>query len=174
MSVLNCKPQKIIVLFFITISLIWGVIGKALSASFEAGLAAYKNKDYETAVSVWLPLAKMGNISAQSLLGLMYARGDGVSLNYSKSLTWYRLAADQNDASAHWALGVMHDKGLGVLKNFDNALIWFVSAAMQREDLSKNKFVLTLEENITVPFDYRTLIRWLKLAVDQGLSLIHI
>jgi hypothetical protein len=41
--------------------------------------------------------AEHGDARAQADLGYMYAHAQGVPLNYSEALTWYRKAADQGD-----------------------------------------------------------------------------
>ena len=38
----------------------------------------------------------------------MYAKGQGVPQDYSKALSWFRLAADQGNALAQNALGLMY------------------------------------------------------------------
>ena len=57
----------------------------ALLASFPAwagldeGNAAYERGDYATALQEYHPLAKRGDARAQFKLGVMYAKGEGVT-----------------------------------------------------------------------------------------------
>ena len=62
-------------------------------ADFNAGVAAYKQGDYATALREWHPLAKQGNAQAQSNLGIMYYNGQGVTQDYAQAHMWYNLAA---------------------------------------------------------------------------------
>jgi len=66
---------------------------------------------------------------AQSNLGTMYAKGQGVPQNYAKSLKWFHLAAQQGSAKALFSLGVMNYNGQGVQKNYAEALRFFRLAA---------------------------------------------
>ena len=49
-----------------------------LSADFQRGADAYEKKDYATALREWKPLAGQGHAFAQSQLGLMYVKGEGL------------------------------------------------------------------------------------------------
>jgi len=48
----------------------------ALAGPWEDGMAAY-NRDYVPAIRLFRPLAEKGNPKAQSVLGVMYRRGQG-------------------------------------------------------------------------------------------------
>ena len=58
--------------------------------------------------------ANQGNASAQSNLGYMYAKGQGVPQDDVQAAKWFRLAADQDDADAQSNLGLMYAFGWGV------------------------------------------------------------
>ena len=45
-------------------------------------------------------LAEQGDVYAQTVLGLMYARGEGVPENDAEAVKWYRLAAEQGNEGA--------------------------------------------------------------------------
>src|SRR5262249_24139698 len=70
------------------------------SESQRAGAAAYNRADYATAMRLWLPLAEGGNADAQTMLGIIYEEGQGVSQDYTAALTWYHRAADQGHPDA--------------------------------------------------------------------------
>ena len=76
--------------------------------SLEEAVAAYPSADYATALRVYRSLAEQGLAVAQFNLGLMYDLGHGVMQNYSESMKWYRLAADQgrDDAQINSVSGV--------------------------------------------------------------------
>ena len=50
----------------------------AHAGPWEDGYADYQRKDYAAAVAKWRGVAQSGNREAQSLLGIMYAFGQGV------------------------------------------------------------------------------------------------
>ncbi len=81
---------------------------------YNAGLAAYETGDYATALREWQPLAVQGDAGAQSGLGNMYRRGEGVPQDYTEAVVWYRKAAEQGDAMAQFILGLMYIRAEGV------------------------------------------------------------
>ncbi len=60
---------------------------------FNAGVSAYKQGDYATALREWHPLAKQGNADAQHNLGVMYGNGEDVPQDYVQAHMWFDLAA---------------------------------------------------------------------------------
>ena len=101
-------------------------MGSATSAmaDFEAGVKAYDEGDYETALREFKALAEQGDTVAQFNLGLMYSNAQGVVQDYKEAVKWYRKAADQGDADAQGNLGYMYDHGLGVLHDKVLAHMW--------------------------------------------------
>ena len=65
--------------------------------NYNDGVKAYEKKDYATALKLWRPLAMKGDVSAQSILGVMYHDGQGVKRDYKEAVKWYRKAAKQGD-----------------------------------------------------------------------------
>jgi TPR repeat protein len=59
---------------------------------------AYKRRDYATALRLLRQLADQGDPVAQSNLGMMYEKGNGVPQDYAEAARLYRLAADQGFA----------------------------------------------------------------------------
>ena len=85
--------------------------------------------DYDRAARVLMPLAERGNARAQSMLGFMYATGQGVPQSYDAASYWYRLAAEQGDITAQYLLGLAYDKGQGVPLDEVAAYKWLNLAA---------------------------------------------
>ncbi len=98
-------------------------------ADYNAGLAAYKQGDYATAVGEWRPLAKQGHAHAQSILGVMYRKGQGVPQDDAESVRWSRKAAEQGIAGAQRNLGVMYSQGRGVSRDYVQGYMWTDLAA---------------------------------------------
>jgi len=57
--------------------------GAAVAGPFEDGGAAFVRGDYATAMRLWRPLAEQGDALAQSNLGQMYSKGQGVPQDYA-------------------------------------------------------------------------------------------
>jgi hypothetical protein len=82
----------------------------------------------------------LSTAAAQSNLGAMYDKGEGVSQNYPKALNWYRKAADQGNSMAQYNIGFMYASGHGVQQDDVTAHFWFsLSAAQGDEDAAKNR-----------------------------------
>ncbi len=106
-------------------------------AGFDEGLAAYKLGDYATALEEWLPVAEQGNAPAQSNLGLMYHKGQGVPRDYAEAAKWYRLAAEQGNANAQSNLGFMYSNGEGVPQDYIQAHMWYNLAAARGNEVGR-------------------------------------
>ena len=67
-------------------------------------MAAYNRGDYLPAIRLFRPLAENGNPKAQSVLGVMYRRGQGVVRNSAHAFVWFSRAAARGDARAKTGL----------------------------------------------------------------------
>ncbi|WP_179188137.1 tetratricopeptide repeat protein [Kiloniella majae] len=66
-----------------------------LADNLDDAKAAIKQRDYNTAFSLYLPLAEQGNQEAQYALGQMYSKGLGTEQDVTTAASWYEKAADQ-------------------------------------------------------------------------------
>ena len=58
-------------------------------------IAAYENKDYQTAAIECINPANLGEIYPQNILGWLYLYGPEDIKDYSKALTWLSKSSDQ-------------------------------------------------------------------------------
>ena len=65
----------------------------AFAQDFQKGFEAYNAGDYATALQEWRPLAEQGNARVQTLLGIMYLRGEGVLQDNVLAHMWLNLGA---------------------------------------------------------------------------------
>jgi len=79
----------------------------------EAGMAAYRARDFERARNVWTPLAMQGQRRAQVSLARMYERGEGGAPDLGEALRWCREAAEQNHPESQYRVAMAHAYGLG-------------------------------------------------------------
>ena len=96
---------------------------------FDDAMSAYNRGDYAAAASGFRTLAEQGDATAQSNLGDLYFKGQGVPQNYAEAVKWYRRAAEQGNAYAQGRLGVSYYEGLGVPQNYVIAHMWVNLAA---------------------------------------------
>ena len=71
-----------------------------------------------------------GNAEAQHDLAALYTAGQGVTQDYDRAITLFKLSANQGVANAAYNLGVLYHQGLGVDQNMPLALDWYRRAAL--------------------------------------------
>ena len=81
----------------LSVLLIFAVSGPAVAGPFEDGQAAHARGDYATALSLWRPLAEQGHAFAQTNLGVMYARGQGVIQDNVYAYMWGNISASNGN-----------------------------------------------------------------------------
>jgi len=64
---------------------------------FKLGASAFQRKDYAHAVKMYEVAASWAYKPAQFNLGVMYARGQGVTADLPRAMAWMALAAERND-----------------------------------------------------------------------------
>jgi uncharacterized protein len=67
--------------------------------------AAWKAKDFETALTGFKVLAEKGDVKAQERLGWMFKAGEGTPKDDVQALAWFRKAADQGNIPSQTELG---------------------------------------------------------------------
>ncbi|MFB9264361.1 tetratricopeptide repeat protein [Bradyrhizobium erythrophlei] len=72
----------------------------ALAGPWEDGMVRYNRGDYVPAIHLFRPLAEAGNSKAQSQMGTMYRKGQGVGRSMARAFMWFSLAAKRGDAQA--------------------------------------------------------------------------
>ena len=77
-----------------------GASSIALAGPWEDGMAAYNRGDYVPAIKLFRPLAEAGNAKAQSIMGVIYRKGQGVAPNSARAFMWLSVAAARGDAKA--------------------------------------------------------------------------
>lgn len=87
--------------------------------------------------------AEQGNPLAQSVLGMMYAVGEGVPQDFRLAACWWTKAANQGVPFAQLNLGVLYAKGQGVPQNYKLAYVWTnLAAAQGNEEAIANRDVI--------------------------------
>ena len=104
--------------------------GLVSAGDWEDGYSAYERQDYKTAVKLWRKVADTGDSSGQSIMGAMYAQGQGVPQDYFESIKWYRLAAAQGEPKAQSKLGFMYANAQGTERDYLRAYVWSSLAAV--------------------------------------------
>lgn len=134
--------------------------------------SAYKKGKYEAAFGMWMPLAKTGNPSAQTLIGLMYNQG-GSSLeqDIGEAAKWYALASEQGHAPAKWRLAMLYYHGSGLTQNYKKAAGLYLSAAKRGDTYSQKSIGVMYSKGLGVPKDNILAYSWLHIANENGFKL---
>jgi TPR repeat protein len=103
----------------------------AVSAGFQEGAAAYRNRDFAKALAEFKSASEAGDARAMAMVGSMYRNGNGVTQDYEEALRWLKRAAARNYDEAQAELGIMHVLGQGVPIDFAEAVRWFELAVRQ-------------------------------------------
>lgn len=98
---------------------------------FARGLAAFEQRDYATAQRHFRTLAARGEPAAETLLGTMAARGQGVARNDAVAAAWFLRASRRGYAPAQLALADSFARGRGVPRDLDRARTLARAAAVQ-------------------------------------------
>jgi hypothetical protein len=84
-----------------------------------------------------LKLANEGDPNAQFILGARYATGEDVKQDYSESVRWFTLAAEQGHVIAQATLGAYYFAGRGIPQDLSQAYFWSIIAAAGGDEASK-------------------------------------
>jgi len=82
-----------ITMLVLALVLVQPVAAQTFKPDFRAGLKAYNQKDYATALRHWRQFAKQGDATAQNCLGWMSEQGYGVTKDFAEAVRWYRKSA---------------------------------------------------------------------------------
>lgn len=66
-----------------------------------------------SATRIWLPLARAGDVEAQTNLGEIFEKGMGGAPQPDLAFQWYQLAAEQGGVRAQINLGALYERGEG-------------------------------------------------------------
>ncbi|RBP04660.1 Sel1 repeat-containing protein [Roseiarcus fermentans] len=122
--------------------LLSAVAGPVRAESFAAGSRAYAAQNYVRAAEIFLPLAEQRDARAQTYLGVMYLRGQGVPQNFAVAAYWLHLASAAGVPTAQYFFGMMYDKGQGMPQDFVLAEAWLNLAVAHAEPQFRSRWVL--------------------------------
>jgi TPR repeat protein/serine/threonine protein kinase len=141
-------------------------------ADFETGrkhLDGTEAKKDPQQAFVWFQKAALqGYAPAQNMVGMLYARGEGVERNDREAVQWYRKAAGQGDPEAQANLGYMCEQGYGTPRNYQEARDWYKKAADQGNAYGQNSLGDMYRFGRGVEKNYWEALRWYQKAADAG------
>ena len=88
-------------------------------------LQAYKSKDYEKAMALWMQEVQYKNDQAMTNIGLMFLKGEGVTKDFTQAREWFLKASEYDNDSANYNLALIYQTKLGVEEDQDLAIDYF-------------------------------------------------
>ncbi len=104
--------------------------GDWASARLEKSMAAYEAGEYRAAQRGFQRLAEHGSAVAETMLGVMYAKGQGVQESAAIAAAWFRRAASRGYGPAQVALSDAFARGSGVSQDIGDAYFWALAATI--------------------------------------------
>ena len=133
--------KKLLLILFLSFSFI-----VSSYADSDTCTNAFEAEDYQNAALECINPANLGEIYPQNILGWLYLKGLGVSIDYSKALIWLNKSADQGNTWALGQLGLMYQNGDGVSKDYNQAFTLLTNAGKDWEKELEALEILIKEE----------------------------
>ena len=93
-------------------------------------------------------------MKAAEFVGIIYYWGQGVAVDYARSMAAYKVGAEGGNAVCQWEVGMMYYNGDGVDVDYAQALPWIEKAAAQdlREAVGRLGTMYSHGEGVTPSF----------------------
>ncbi len=128
-------------------------------------------QDFTQAAHYFQVLSNLGDVRAMTTLGLMYARGIGVSKNMAEAVRkWQFAAANEKiaDAGAEYNLGLAYRNGDGIDGDPSKSHYWMRRAARRGHVLAQTNLGLMYLEGFGTPRDPAEGAAWLIVSARRG------
>jgi len=97
----------------------------------QNGMEAYKHGNFSKAMDLFTNEANRGDVNALFMLGNIYYKGKGTSVDYVKAIDYFQKAASKNHPSALYMLGICLLQGQGCVQDPHKARQYFQAAAQR-------------------------------------------
>lgn len=138
------------------------------NSSYELGVEAYQNKQYEKARSYWEDSAADGNLSAAFNLGLLLSKGIGGEQEPERAVALFRHVADSGLAIGQYNLALAYYSGKGIGKDNGQARVWWERAARQGHTQAQFNLGALLWNGDGVEREAGEAVKWFRKASDAG------
>lgn len=138
-------------------------------ATPEMQLAQGTTNENTDPADKYLESAEQGDMSAQSTLAFMYAKGIGnVERSEEQAAMWYRKAAEQGHLNSQFNLGVIFAKGRGVNQDYKEAYKWYGKAAEQGDTSAQATLAFMRQKGIGIEKNNTDALALYHKAAEQG------
>ena len=124
----------------------------------------------DAAIGWFKKAADLGDASAQTALGDIFADQKFGRLDYSQAVAWYRKAADQGQPAGELGLGTRYLLGQGVVQDQAEARRWLTPAANQGHPYAQFLLAKMLEAGEGGAADTASATKYYEQAANYGLA----
>jgi hypothetical protein len=124
----------------------------AADESYNAGVDAWRNKDYPEAAKHWSRAVLSGDVEAMNNLAYLYFNGLGMKPRISDAIRLWRVAAFAGQSEAQWHLGTAYEDGKGIEKEPVKAYAWYrcaVESARKKKGSDNSGTEAAIERDAT-------------------------
>ena len=114
--------------------------------------------------------ANKGDPAAAFEIGIRFAEGKGVSVNYEEAAKWYERAAQGGIVPAIFRLGALHEKGLGTKKDIETARRYYMQAAERGSAKAMHNLAVLDADGGTAGPNYKGAAQWFRKAAERGVA----
>jgi localization factor PodJL len=114
--------------------------------------------------------ALKGDASAAYEIGVRYAEGKGVTVNFDEAAKWYDRAAQAGVVPAIFRLGTLYEKGLSVKKDLDTARRYYLQAAERGNAKAMHNLAVLDADGGTRGANYKSASQWFRKAAERGVA----
>jgi localization factor PodJL len=114
--------------------------------------------------------ALKGDASAAYEIGVRYAEGKGVTVNFDEAAKWYDRAAQAGVVPAIFRLGTLYEKGLSVKKDLDTARSYYLQAAERGNAKAMHNLAVLDADGGTRGANYKSASQWFRKAAERGVA----
>ena len=141
---------------------------RAFATNWFVGTVAAREPDPAPSIADLYREAQAENLEAEFQLGVRYAKGQGVALDYVAAARWFGAAADRGVARAQFDMGVLYEHGRGVPINNAKAAEWYLKAAEGGCPLAQYNLAVFYTQGRGVSRDITRAVFWYRRAATQG------
>lgn len=168
------RAQSFCIISLLMTTLALQFISPLTALSSSAHESAYREahhhvmqRHFDLAASKARVLAEQGHAKAQTLLGILYENGLGVSKDLKLAVFWLEKAANQELKEAENHLGNLYLEGKKVEQDFDKAEIWLKKAAQHGVREAQTHLGLMYLDDKAARKDVKSAEVWLHAAALQ-------
>jgi len=144
--------------------------GKARPVVDDPAYEAFDQGKYLTALDLATKAAEKGDPQAHTLVGRIYAEGNGAPQNLALAAQWYARAAELGDPEGMFAYAVMLAEGNGVPKNREAAAKLFEAAAAHKHALANYNLALLFLRGDGKPENPYRAFAHMQFAAESGVA----